>query len=257
MAFEAERVRRVPEARAHGFGYDAHRYAIAPRASRDGAAVRLPTVLPPRRARASRGARVLKRVMDILGAVFLLVVLAPVLLHIALLVKLAAGGPVLFRHPRVGRHGKTFVCYKFRTMIRNADEVLEGMLASDPNVREEWNRHYKLKYDPRVVPIGRILRRTSLDELPQLLNVLKGEMSLVGPRPIVSGELDRYRENVHHYLETAPGLTGLWQISGRNDLSYADRVSLDIWYSRNWSLWLDVVILSRTFRAIVSSRGAY
>jgi len=142
-------------------------------------------------------------------------------------------------------------------MVVGADEILHGILASDPKARTEWESNYKLKNDPRVTPLGHVLRKLSLDELPQLWNVLKGDMSLVGPRPIVAAELVRYGDHASDYLQSGPGITGLWQISGRNDLSYNSRVYLDTWYAKNWSLWFDVVILLRTFKAVVSGRGAY
>ena len=142
-------------------------------------------------------------------------------------------------------------------MVPEADEILEDVLAKYPNARKEWERNFKLKHDPRVTPLGHLLRRLSLDELPQLWNVLKGDMSLVGPRPIVAVELRRYGDQVNHYLEAGPGITGLWQISGRNDLSYDDRVYLDVWYAKNWSLRFDIVILLRTFKVVLSGKGAY
>jgi len=142
-------------------------------------------------------------------------------------------------------------------MIANADQVLAEVLAGDPAARAEWERDFKLKNDPRITPVGAFLRKTSLDELPQLWNVLKGEMSLVGPRPIVTAELERYGDQVGYYLEARPGMTGLWQISGRNDIDYADRVNLDAWYVKNWSLWYDIVILLKTVRVVLAKSGAY
>jgi undecaprenyl-phosphate galactose phosphotransferase len=150
-----------------------------------------------------------------------------------------------------------FGCLKFRTMVPDADGVLRRLLEDDPRARAEWESDFKLKDDPRITPIGAFLRRTSLDELPQLWNVLKGEMSLVGPRPIIEEELERYGDQVGYYLETRPGITGLWQISGRNDTGYEDRVALDSWYVRNWSLWYDLVILVKTINVVLQHKGAY
>jgi len=204
-----------------------------------------------------RSSRYAKRLFDILGASILLLVLSPLLISVTLLVLGTTGGGILYKHRRIGRKGEPFTCYKFRTMVVGADEILHGILASDPKARTEWESNYKLKNDPRVTPLGHVLRKLSLDELPQLWNVLKGDMSLVGPRPIVAAELVRYGDHASDYLQSGPGITGLWQISGRNDLSYNSRVYLDTWYAKNWSLWFDVVILLRTFKAVVSGRGAY
>jgi lipopolysaccharide/colanic/teichoic acid biosynthesis glycosyltransferase len=142
-------------------------------------------------------------------------------------------------------------------MVPNAQEILLKLLKYNPKAQEEWNRNFKLKHDPRITPIGRFLRKTSLDELPQLWNVLIGDMSLIGPRPVVDKELDRYKENVHYYLEVKPGMSGLWQISGRNDTNYADRVYLDAWYAKNWSLWYDIIILFKTMMVLLKRNGAY
>ena len=142
-------------------------------------------------------------------------------------------------------------------MVSNSQEVLDKLLASSSEARAEWDKDFKLKNDPRITPIGEFLRKTSLDEIPQLWNVIKGEMSLVGPRPIITAELERYGEQVDFYLEARPGLTGLWQVSGRNDTTYAERVALDAWYVKNWNLWYDVAIVCKTIRTVVSGRGAY
>jgi undecaprenyl-phosphate galactose phosphotransferase len=203
--------------------------------------------------------RLLKRAFDLAAAAALLAFTAPLLLLVALRVKLADGGAVVFAHTRVGRHGRPFRCYKFRTMVPNSAAVLAELLARDPAARAEWARDRKLKRDPRVTALGRFLRQTSLDELPQLVNVLKGEMSLVGPRPVVPDELELYGEAKVYYLQVRPGLTGLWQVSGRNDLDYARRVALDAWYVRNWTLWYDVLILCRTLLVVPAGQdhGAY
>lgn len=203
-----------------------------------------------------RGPQFAKRVFDIAGSAALLVLLAPFFATIAWRIR-RDGGRAFYAHVRVGRHGRPFKCYKFRSMIANADQVLAEVLASDPAARAEWERDFKLKNDPRITPVGAFLRKTSLDELPQLWNVLKGEMSMVGPRPIVTAELERYGDLVGYYLEARPGMTGLWQISGRNDVDYADRVNLDAWYVKNWSLWYDIAILLKTVKVVLGKSGAY
>jgi len=201
--------------------------------------------------------RLLKRLFDVVGSLSLLLALSPMLLVLCWKIWSASGAAPIFGHLRVGRHGRKFECLKFRTMVLDAERVLSDLLSASPEARAEWERDFKLKDDPRVTPIGLFLRRTSLDELPQLWNVLKGEMSLVGPRPIIEAELERYGDQVSYYLETRPGLTGLWQISGRNDTSYEDRVALDSWYVRNWSLWYDMVILAKTVGVVLQREGAY
>lgn len=200
-------------------------------------------------------ARAAKICMDVAGAVAMLLVLAPVLVLIALAIKLD-GGPVLYAHRRLGVGGRSFPCLKFRSMVVNSDEVLARVLSTDPDAAAEWAATRKLRRDPRVTWIGRILRQTSLDELPQLLNVLRLDMSLVGPRPIVSAEVPRYGWNIQHYYATRPGLTGLWQVSGRSDTGYTERVQLDTWYVKNWSFWYDLVILAKTVPAVLQRRGA-
>jgi undecaprenyl-phosphate galactose phosphotransferase len=183
-------------------------------------------------------------------------VLAPLLGYLVWKIR-QTGGPAIFSHRRIGRYGLAFGCLKFRTMVPDAEDALRRLLESDPRARAEWERDFKLREDPRITPVGEFLRRTSLDELPQLWNVLKGEMSLVGPRPVIEEELERYGDQVGYYLETRPGITGLWQISGRNDTGYEDRVALDSWYVRNWSLWYDLVILVKTVGVVMRGRGAY
>lgn len=202
--------------------------------------------------------RLVKRLFDLVFVLMALPFLFPLCLLITLAVKLTSPGPVFYGQERVGFSGRRFRCWKFRTMYQDADSRLKKLLASDADLRREWERTFKLKNDPRVTPVGRFLRRTSLDELPQLLNILVGEMSLVGPRPVVAEELGKYYKNHDEfYLEVRPGLTGLWQISGRNDVDYDRRVRLDVWYVSNWSLWLDVIILLGTVRAVLQRRGAY
>ena len=200
--------------------------------------------------------RACKRTFDLLTASLLLVLLGPVLLTLAWLVK-RDGGPAFFGHKRIGEGGKTFKCWKFRSMVVNAQEVLQELLATNPEARAEWEKEFKLKNDPRISHIGQFIRKTSLDELPQLWNVIKGEMSLVGPRPVIQAELERYGDDVTYYLETSPGVTGLWQVSGRNDVDYDTRVYLDAWYVKNWSLWTDISILFKTVRVVLKRDGAY
>lgn len=202
-------------------------------------------------------ASAVKRATDIVGAALLLIVFAPIMLIIALLVA-RDGGPVLYAHTRVGRGGVPFRCLKFRSMLADADARLSAVLERDPLARAEWERTRKLRNDPRVTPIGRFLRATSLDELPQLFNVLAGDMSLVGPRPVQQAELAQfYGAAAAHYRAVRPGLTGPWQISGRSDTSYAERVALDVAYVERFSLLADLAILLRTPLAVLARKGAY
>ena len=200
--------------------------------------------------------QLLKRCFDILAASAILVFLAPLVAVIALLVR-REGRPIFFAHTRIGRHGRLFKCLKFRTMVPDAAKVLAELIVRDPIARTEWERSFKLKNDPRITRLGHFLRKSSLDELPQLLNVIRGEMSLVGPRPVVPHELERYGDARHYYLQVRPGITGLWQISGRSDLDYEQRISLDTWYVRNWTLWYDISILLRTALTVPAKAGAY
>jgi lipopolysaccharide/colanic/teichoic acid biosynthesis glycosyltransferase len=181
----------------------------------------------------------------------------PLMIAIALAVYANDGGPVLFRHRRVGRNGKTFYCLKFRTMAVDAEVRLADLLASDPVARAEWAADFKLRHDPRVTRIGAFLRRSSLDELPQLFNLMRGEMSLVGPRPIVEAEIARYGWRFRHYCAVKPGITGLWQVSGRNDVSYRSRVAMDCIYAKRKSPWLDLWVLAVTVPAVLAKRGSY
>ncbi|OOF86124.1 undecaprenyl-phosphate galactose phosphotransferase WbaP [Rodentibacter ratti] len=205
---------------------------------------------------AKRSSRILKRTMDILGSLAIITLLSPVLLIIYFLIK-RDGGNAIYGHPRIGRNGKEFKCLKFRSMVVNSKEVLEHLLATDPEAKAEWDKDFKLRNDPRITKIGAFIRKTSLDELPQLFNVLKGEMSLVGPRPIIKDELERYEEDVDYYLMAKPGMTGLWQVSGRNDVDYETRVYFDSWYVKNWSLWNDIAILFKTVNVVLKRDGAY
>ncbi|WP_192183020.1 sugar transferase [Mesorhizobium amorphae] len=192
-----------------------------------------------------------KRMMDVTVALVALVLAAPVMLIVALLIWVTDGGPAIFSHTRVGFNGKRFACYKFRTMVANSQQVLADYLANNPEAAKEWEQNWKFKNDPRITFLGRILRKSSLDELPQLINVLRGEMSCVGPRPVVPDELQRYGACAAEYLQARPGLTGLWQVTGRDAVDYASRVSIDSRYIRNWSIWADVVILVRTIFAVM------
>jgi Undecaprenyl-phosphate galactose phosphotransferase WbaP len=201
--------------------------------------------------------RVVKRSADVALVACLCALLLPVLFVIAAAVWLSSPGPVLFSHRRIRRHGEFFTMWKFRTMCINSGEVLERYLMAHPEARAEWRATHKLKCDPRVTRVGRILRKTSLDELPQLWNVLNGTMSLVGPRPIVAAEVEKYGEQFRDYCAVKPGITGLWQVSGRSELSYTERVELDRQYAQTWSLRGDVQILLRTWSSVVNRDGAY
>ena len=203
-----------------------------------------------------QSSRVVKRVFDLVLSALLLVLLTPVLGTLALLIR-RDGGSAVYGHRRIGRDGHSFYCLKFRSMAVDSDLQLKRHLEANPAARVEWEANHKLKEDPRVTSIGKFIRKTSLDELPQLWNVIKGEMSLVGPRPIVMDECEKYGENLPYYLSMLPGITGLWQSSGRSDTDYTNRVSLDVWYARNWSLWQDFVILARTPVSLLKVEGAY
>lgn len=200
--------------------------------------------------------RAMKRLFDIVGSILLLLMLSPLFIYLAYKVS-RDGGSAFFGHERVGQDGRNFKCYKFRSMVVNAQEVLKDLLERDPVARAEWDKDFKLKNDPRINSVGHFLRRTSLDELPQLWNVLVGDMSLVGPRPVVQAELERYGEDLVYYLLAKPGMTGLWQVSGRNDVDYETRVYFDSWYVKNWSLWTDIAILFKTISVVMARRGAY
>jgi len=189
-------------------------------------------------------------VFDVAVAGSSLILLSPVMLVTAGLIRMTIGSPILYGHTRIGVNGRRFKCFKFRTMSPDADKILKRILESDPERAEEWRRTRKLRNDPRVTRLGRYLRRTSIDELPQLFNVIRGEMSCVGPRPVVADELTPYGEFVDDYLAARPGMTGAWQISGRNRLSYENRVLLDVGYVRGWSLWRDIRILVLTVPAV-------
>lgn len=192
----------------------------------------------------------------LVGGMLSLVFLMPLAI-ISLLIRLSSPGPAIYRQSRIGKNGRPFLCYKFRTMYFDADERLQGILDADLKARQEWEEYRKLKDDPRVTPIGQFLRRTSLDELPQILNILKGEMSLVGPRPVTQEEIEKYyKDSAELCYSVLPGITGLWQVSGRSNTSFGYRISLDSWYVRNWNLWLDIVILLKTVHVVYRREGA-
>lgn len=199
----------------------------------------------------------LKRGLDLLIVIPALLLAGPIMMVLALWIRAQDGGPAFFVQKRIGHRGREFACIKLRTMAVDATERLEALLAADPAARAEWERDQKLRNDPRVTKFGDFLRRTSLDELPQLFNILRGDMSLVGPRPIVHDEIARYGEYFAYYCAAKPGMTGLWQISGRNDVAYGERVGLDAAYAANWSFLGDIRILLATIPAVLFSRGAY
>jgi len=201
-------------------------------------------------------ARLTKRLFDLSVAAMLLMLLSPLMLIIAIALKWE-GGNVLFAHTRVGKNSRAFRCFKFRSMVPDAEAKLQKLLQSNSQLKLQWDKEHKLKDDPRISKLGAFLRRTSLDELPQLFNVLKSEMSLVGPRPIVREELQKYGLEKSYYLMVRPGMTGLWQVSGRNDVDYETRVYLDAWYVKNWSLWYDLAILFKTIKVVLWRNGAY
>ena len=201
--------------------------------------------------------RTIKRWLEFVTVAVLVLLLVPLFMVIYAAIKITSRGPVVFGHLRYGRDGKVFRALKFRTMVTNADQILADYLQRHPEQMLEWHLYQKLKKDPRITSIGRWLRRYSLDELPQLINILVGHMSLVGPRPIVESEIARYGTCYDLYTRVLPGLTGLWQVSGRNNITYEERVALDEYYVRNWSIWMDIYILARTFQAVLQADGAY
>ncbi|MEW6599681.1 MAG: undecaprenyl-phosphate galactose phosphotransferase WbaP [Nitrospirota bacterium] len=200
---------------------------------------------------------IIKKIFDLAVSSVLLVLLAVPMIVLAVVIKATSPGPAIFSQARVGRNDKPFKCYKFRTMYKDAEERLSRLLESSSEARSEWNHHWKLTNDPRITKIGRFLRQTSLDELPQIFNVLKGDMSLVGPRPVTRQEIDEYyKEQAKLCFGVPPGVTGLWQVSGRSNTAYDYRITLDSWYVRNWNLWLDIVILFKTVRVVLKKEGA-
>jgi undecaprenyl-phosphate galactose phosphotransferase len=206
----------------------------------------------------SKLSQFLKRSFDLFLAILLLPILLPVIGIIAVLIKLDSKGPVFFSHTRIGKDGKEIKVYKFRSMYIDAQERLNKILENDPKAKEEWEKCFKLKNDPRVTKVGKFLRKTSLDELPQTFNVLKGDMSFVGPRPVTKDEIEKYyKDYAEYYYMVRPGITGLWQVSGRSNTDYDFRVKLDTWYVLNWALWLDIVILLKTIKVVLKREGAY
>jgi len=199
----------------------------------------------------------IKRFMDVGIVILGTIIFSPLILCLTFLVKISSPGPILYSQERIGQGGKCFKAYKFRSMIIDADIKLKQLLAKDSNAKEEWDKYQKLKNDPRITAIGKFLRKTSLDEIPQFINIIRGEMSLVGPRPIVSDEIIKYGEDFQRIFSVKPGLTGLWQVSGRSDTNYADRVSFDTYYLQSWSVWLDLWIIYKTMGVIIKGKGAY
>jgi Undecaprenyl-phosphate galactose phosphotransferase WbaP len=198
-----------------------------------------------------------KRIIDQSLSLLLGVMLLPVMLAVIVIIRLESPGNALFFHRRIGCGGRQFRMWKFRTMRQNGNRILEQYLRDHPEEQAEWQEKRKLRNDPRVTRVGRMLRKSSLDELPQLWNVLRGDMSLVGPRPIIADEAAKYNEWFDHYCRVVPGLTGLWQVSGRSDTDYKKRVDLDSYYVRNWSPWFDIYLLARTVRVVFKGEGAY
>lgn len=203
------------------------------------------------------GSSVLKRAMDLVLAFAVLACAAPLMILIYCLLKIMDPGPALFTQLRIGRDGRAFTVYKFRTMRVDAAQRLEQLLASDPKAAAEWAEFQKLKNDPRVTQLGRFLRKSSLDELPQLLNIVRGEMSVVGPRPVTSGEIHRYGADYPYYTAVRPGVLGLWQVKGRNALTYPERIAYDVQYVKTWSIWEDVKILFMAVPVVLLGLGAY
>jgi Undecaprenyl-phosphate galactose phosphotransferase WbaP len=203
------------------------------------------------------GPRLAKFLIDLAATLVGGLIIFPLIIIIAILIKIDSPGPIFYLQTRIGQGGKPFKAWKFRTMVPNAARSLQDYLDKHPELRDSWEKDRKLRRDPRVTRIGSFLRRTSLDELPQLWNILRGEMSLVGPRPIVDEEIERYGDKFPLYTKVIPGLTGLWQVSGRNNITYQERVNLDAYYVRNWSVWLDIYILIRTLWVVVTGEGAY
>jgi lipopolysaccharide/colanic/teichoic acid biosynthesis glycosyltransferase len=197
------------------------------------------------------------RVLDIVVSLAALIFFAPLLVFVSIAVYVTDPGPIFFAHRRIGRDGRAFACLKFRSMVVDAERRLAEVLSQNPQARLEWEQDHKLRKDPRITPIGAFLRRSSLDELPQLVNVLRGEMSVVGPRPIVEAEIIRYGRQFRMYCRVRPGITGLWQVSGRNNISYRRRVACDVLYARSKSFALDVAILARTLPAVLLAKGSY
>ena len=202
--------------------------------------------------------RIAKKIFDIVFSIMVMGIVIPVSIVVMALIMIESPGAApIFKHYRVGKDGKLFPCYKFRSMIPNAQEKLKEYLKENPEANEEWNKYFKLKHDPRITKIGRIIRKTSIDELPQFLNVLKGEMSWVGPRPIIRDEEHYYGKYIKDYYSVLPGITGMWQANGRSDTGYTERVAMDVWYVRNWSIWIDIALVCKTAKGVIFGKGAY
>ena len=201
--------------------------------------------------------RTVKRIIDLVISITGMIAVIPLMILLALCVYIDDPGPVFFAHQRIGQGGKSFPCFKYRTMCVSAENKLKEYLSHNQEAKAEWEENFKLRNDPRITRVGKILRRTSLDELPQLFNVLRGEMSLVGPRPIVEEEIPKYGEYFAEFCRVLPGITGVWQVNGRSDTTYEERVAMDVWYVRNWSVWLDVKCLVKTITATIGQEGAY
>jgi Undecaprenyl-phosphate galactose phosphotransferase WbaP len=199
----------------------------------------------------------IKRLLDIVLSVIGMILLSPFFIVIALLIKLDSPGPIFYSHHRLGKNGKPIEILKFRSMYTNSAQMLETLLRDNPELQTEWQANFKLKNDPRITRVGAFLRRTSLDELPQLWNILKGDLSLVGPRPIIDNEVEKYGDNYWLLSKVKPGLSGLWQVSGRSETDYEQRVALDVYYIQSWSLWLDLYILLKTIVVVLKGDGAY
>ncbi|MCI0599709.1 MAG: sugar transferase [Beijerinckiaceae bacterium] len=198
-----------------------------------------------------------KRVFDATFATIFLFLALPIFALVGIAIKFTDRGQLIFKHERIGFRGNAFQCFKFRTMVVDAEKALHRVLTADAAARREWARCQKLTDDPRITPVGRFLRRSSLDELPQLINVIRGEMSLVGPRPITPAEMSRYGDRLGSYLSARPGLTGPWQVSGRSDCDFNTRVALDAWYVSNWRFSNDIFILLRTITSVLKGHGSY
>lgn len=202
--------------------------------------------------------RRIKRIFDIVFSLLTMVIIIPVSIIVIVLIMIESPGAApIFKHYRVGKGGILFPCYKFRSMVPNAKEKLQEYLKNNPEAKIEWDKYFKLKNDPRITKIGKIIRKTSIDELPQFINVLKGEMSWVGPRPIIKDEIHYYGKYIKDYYAVLPGITGMWQVSGRSEIGYKDRVSLDVWYVRNWSIWIDITLILKTIKTVLFGNGAY
>lgn len=199
----------------------------------------------------------IKSIFDYVMSISLIFIFLPFLLILYIIVYIDTKGKPIFKQRRIGQNGKSFNIYKFRTMVANSDKILQDLLENNPEIRDEWEKEFKLKNDPRITKLGNFLRKTSLDELPQLINVFQGKMSLVGPRPIIKKEIEKYGNYFEYFKLVKPGITGLWQVSGRNDIDYDERVQLDVWYSRNWSIELDFIILIKTVVVVLFKKGSY